>query len=165
MRKKRAQGDPPTPRDIPVDVDTGALFSDEVYNLAETNSELISQEDNNPLREDWLHARGKGAPLYVVADDGRMYYIAVGGDGKAITVHSVVPRYEIQEGDITEYAGPDAWFTLEENLGRYEIIPTQAIADSSVAAHVAAVRNPIWFRAVQRLVTRHARSVHNPYKK
>jgi len=76
-----------------------------------------------------------------------------------------VPRYEIQEGTIMEYAGPDAFYTLEENLGRYRVIPMQQIEDSSVAAHVATVRDTIWFKAVQRLVAAHTTMRDNPYKK
>jgi len=169
MLKKKAQpggeGFLPVPRDIPVDVNTEQLFSEEQYNLAEVNPEAIPPDDLNNLRQDWIEARMRGDPLYIVADDGRMFYVSVGGDGKALTVHQVVPRYEIQEGMMMEYAGPDAFFTLEESLGRYQVVPMNKIQDSSVEGHVATVRNPIWFRAIQHLVEAHARTMDNPYKK
>jgi hypothetical protein len=108
----------------------------------------------------------KGQPLYVVSKDGRIFYISVGGDGKALTVHSVVPRYEIQEGMMMEYAGPDAWYTLEEELGsQYQVVPMQQIEESNIEAHAATMRNPIWFRAVRYLVEKHASIQDNPYKK
>jgi hypothetical protein len=162
MTKKTAQGLAPDPRSTQVDV--GQLFPGEEYNLAEENPEAIPREDMNSLRDDWIDARIKGQPLYVVAEDGRMFYVAVGGDGKAITLHSVVPRYEIQEGTMMEYAGPDAFFTLEEHLGRYQVIPMNPIEDSSVEAHIAAVRDPIWFKAVRYLVNKHVNEMDNPYK-
>ena len=162
MNKRNAEGLEPDSR--PTQVDVGELFSRD-YNLAETDIEAIPPDDLIRIREDWIAARRAGNPLYVVGDDGRMFYVAVGGDGKAITLHLLVPRYEVQEGMMMEYAGPDAFHTLEEHLGHYQIVPMQQIEDSSVAAHVATVRDPIWFRAVRRLVDAHRVTMDNPYKK
>jgi len=155
-----------TPRDLSVDVDTAPLFSDEEYNLAETDVEAIPTDAMSALRDDWITNRISGEPLYVVAEDGRMFYVSVGGDGKAITLHPVIPRYEIQEGGVTEYAGPDAFFTLEEQLGHYNVIPMQNMQNSNLEAHVATVRNPVWLKAVQRMMEIHKTGiVYNPYRK
>lgn len=164
MTKKHAQELPPESRTV--EVDTGQLFSEEQYNLAEVDFSVIPQDDMNRLREDWIDARRLGNPLYIVDSQGRMFYVSVGGDGRAITIHSVVPRYEIQEA-MMEYAGPDAWHTLYEHLGpRYDVVPLQNVEDSNVAAHAAATRNPAWFRVVRYLVNAHMnRKVYNPYKK
>ena len=145
-------------------VDVAPPASEEDYNLAEVNPEAIPREDLNRLREDWIAARENGDPLYVISDQGYIFYVSVGGDGKALTVHPVIPRYEIQEGGVLQYAGPTAFLSLEETLGRYQVVPMSHIADSNVAAHVATVRNPIWFRAVQRLIAQHPRKQDNPYK-
>jgi len=164
MTKKHAQPLAPEPRTTQVDV--SQLFPGEEYNLAEVRPEAIPPDDMNRLREDWIAARSKGEPLYIVGEDGRMFYISVGGDGKAVTLHAVIPRYEIQEGMMMEYAGPDAFWTIEESLGRYQVIPMQKLEQSNVESHVATVRNPIWFKAVQHLVNQHIDSmVKNPYKK
>jgi len=169
MKRITVQGYAPEPRTTQVAVDQpfpDDPFPGEEYNLAESNPEAIPPDDIGRLRDDWITARNNGNPLYVVGEDGRMFYVAVGGDGKAITLHSVVPRYEVQEGTITEYAGPDAFFTLEEQLGRYQPVPMQQIVQSNIEGHVATVSNPIWFKAVKRLVQQHmGQEVYNPYKK
>ena len=155
MVKKYAQ---PT-----VEVDPQQLFQEE-YNLGEIDFSVIPKEELNRLREDWIDARRLGHPLYVVDGAGKIWYVAVDGTGQALTLHPVVPRYEIQEG-YTRYEGPDAWYTLEEALGRYDIIPmTPGLSESNVEAHRATVASPVWFRAVQYIISRHYKGTENPYK-
>ena len=139
--------------------------SNDAYNLGETDPEYVNTQTSTPLQEDWVNAKRLGEPLYIVTTDGKIYYVAVHGNGRAITVHPVIPQYEVQEG-FTEYEGPDAWHTLSDDIGiHYEIIPLSGnIADSNIEAHVATVRNPIWFRVVQTILAAHRNRTNNPYR-
>ena len=136
------------------------------YNLGETNSDYLDTKTVTPLQLDWIEAYTSGKPLYIVKSNGEILYVSVDGTGRALTVHSVIPRYEIQEG-YTEYAGPDAWETLSEAIGaHYQVIPLEAgLAESSVQAHVEKSRNPIWLKAVQRLLVLHKKQADNPYRR
>ena len=132
------------------------------YGLNRTDLENVSPEEAGRLRESWVNQHGKGATLYVTTPQGQVFKIVPDGNGAGIT--STV--YEYQEAGMTHYEGPDAWTTLETALGDYTVVPTNpTISQSSIEAHAALVRDPIWFRVVQRLVLAIDKAHKNPYKK
>jgi len=129
------------------------------YNLTNPDEQIT------PLQEDWELNTADGLPLIIVDQNtGKLWQISVDPQGIAITVHPIIQKMEIGEGGTT-LKGPDAWLTLDQEFPRYAIVPQTAIGDSSVEAHVALARNPLWLKAIQQIVATYLRTQSNPYTK
>ena len=134
------------------------------YGLNLTDKNLLPKEEIVPIRDDWIKATTGGSPFYIVDPEGKIWMVSVDNAGVSITVHEVITTYTPQAPSVN-LTGPDAWKSLDEIFPKYTVVPPSAFGASNVQAHVAAVRDPIWFTVVQNIIKRHRAVVKNPYRK